>query len=113
MLRKLWHDEVGLVISAELVLVLTIGVLMLVVGLHAVTKAVNYELGDIASAIGALDQSYSYDGFEKPSGKYGCHAFVAGSAYGDKADECDCAEIIEVRPRPKKDGSSSGRAEND
>lgn len=107
MLRKLWNDEAGLVISAELVLVLTIGVLMLVVGLHAVTKAINYELGDIAAAFGAIDQSFTYDGFRNAK-----HAAVKGSAFKDRADDCDCSEIIEVRPRPKADNGSR-RHEND
>ncbi len=108
MLQKLWNDEAGVVISAELVLVLTIGVLMLVVGLHAVTKAINYELGDLASAFGAIDQSFSYDGFENDE-----HAFVHGSAYADEADECDCSEIVETRPDPKEDGSDTNRDESD
>ncbi len=111
MLRKLWNDEAGLVISAELVLVLTIGVLMLVVGLHAVTKAVNQELSDIAGAFGAIDQSYVYDGFVNPNGEGGFHAAVRGSAYRDAADECDCSEIIEVRPAPKVDNGNG--PEND
>ena len=36
MLRTLWNDEAGVVISAELVLVLTIAVIAMIVGLHAV-----------------------------------------------------------------------------
>lgn len=98
MLKKLWNDEAGLVISAELVLVLTIGVLMLVVGLHAVTKAINYELSDLASAFGSIEQTFTYDGFVNDR-----HSSVAGSAFEDRQDECDCAEIVEVAPRPKTD----------
>ncbi len=114
MLKQLWNDDSGVIISAELVLVLTIGVLMLVVGLHAVTKAVNYELGDLASAFGSIDQSFSYDGFE--NGNTVCndnHAEVKGSAYDDERDECDCSEIVETRPDPKEDGSDINRAESD
>ena len=37
MLMKLWDDEAGLIVSAELALVLTIGVLAMVVGLSEVT----------------------------------------------------------------------------
>lgn len=109
MLRKLWADDAGLVISAELVLVLTIGVLMLVVGLHAVSKSINHELSDIAGAIGAVNQTYTYDGFKNPN-----HAFAAGSAFGpDGRDDCDCAEIIQIRPFGKRDvgdGSNTGEA---
>ena len=38
MMRTLWHDEAGFVLSAELVLVLTLGVLSMVVGLNAVAS---------------------------------------------------------------------------
>ncbi len=107
MLKQLWNDEAGVIISAELVLVLTIGVLMLVVGLHAVTKSINYELGDIASAFGSIEQSFSYDGFDNDS-----HSTVKGSAYTDEADDCDCSEIIETQPVPKADGSARNVAEN-
>ncbi len=111
MLNQLWNDEAGLVISAELVLVLTIGVLMLVVGLHAVTKAVNQELGDLASAFGSIEQSFVYDGFVNPDGERGFHAAVAGSAFRDQQDECDCSAIFEVTPRPKLD-NGTGAPEN-
>ncbi len=113
MLKQLWNDEAGVIISAELVLVLTIGVLMLVVGLHAVVKSVNYELGDIASAFGSIEQSFSYDGFANGGGVCNNHhAEVKGSAYTDEADDCDCSEIVETQPVPKADGSPRNVPEN-
>ncbi|QDV19346.1 hypothetical protein Pan153_40110 [Gimesia panareensis] len=62
-MRALWNDEHGFVISAELVLVMTIAVLAMIVGLSEVAVAVNTELNDISNAIGALNQSYAYTGF--------------------------------------------------
>ena len=56
MLNQLWNDEAGFVISAELVLVLTIAVLAMIVGLSEVAVAVNTELNDISNAIGSLNQ---------------------------------------------------------
>ena len=53
MLNQLWNDEAGFVISAELVLVLTIAVLAMIVGLSEVAVAVNTELNDISNAIRA------------------------------------------------------------
>ena len=50
MLNQLWNDEAGFVISAELVLVLTIAVLAMIVGLSEVAVAVNTELNDISNA---------------------------------------------------------------
>ena len=41
MLNQLWNDEAGFVISAELVLVLTIAVLAMIVGLSEAAVAVN------------------------------------------------------------------------
>lgn len=88
MLMKLWNDEAGLIVSAELALVLTIGVLAMVVGLSEVAVAVNTELNDISNAIGALNQSYSYTGFVAKDGYKG-KSFVAGSSFSDGTDDCD------------------------
>ena len=88
MLTKLWNDEAGLIISAELALVLTIGVLAMVVGLSEVAVAVNTELNDISNAIGALNQSYCYTGFSAVShGKV--KSTAAGSSFHDAFDDCD------------------------
>ena len=88
MLKKLWIDEAGLIVSAELALVLTIGVLAMVVGLSEVAVAVNTELNDISNAIGALNQSYAYTGFVAKDGYKG-KSFVAGSSFSDATDDCD------------------------
>ena len=106
MLRTLWNDEAGVVISAELVLVLTIAVIAMVVGLHAVAKSVTMELNDVANAIGTLDQSFGYASLVKST-----HAAVPGSAFADRQDACDCTAIIQVAPQPKVDNSGTG-AEN-
>ena len=88
MLNKLWNDEVGFVISAELVLVLTIGVLAMIFGLSEVAVAVNTELNDISNAIGALNQSYSFTGFQA-YGRKKDKSDYAGSSWGDNVDNCD------------------------
>lgn len=93
MLRTLWNDEAGVIISAELVLVLTIAVLAMLVGLSEVAVAVNEELNDISNAIGNLDQSYSYTGFysskDSNSGPNKTKSSYAGSAFEDQGDDCD------------------------
>ena len=89
MLKKLWMDEGGALISAELALVATILVIGVVVGLSAVQDAVNTELADVGAAIANLDQSYS------TGGATGHHASVAGSSFADSTDACDsddCAQ---------------------
>lgn len=90
MMRALWNEESGFVISAELVLVLTITVLAMIVGLSEVTVSVNTELNDVSNAIGALNQSYAYTGFSGSSfcdGK--AKSIVAGSRWNDAIDDCD------------------------
>jgi len=82
------NDESGVVISAELVLVLTVAVLAMVVGLSEVAVAVNTELNDISNAFGSLNQSFYYSGFKAESG-YKCKSAVAGSAFTDRTDDCD------------------------
>lgn len=99
-LKALYNDENGFVVSAELVLVLTIGVLSMIVGLHAVSKSVTQELNDISNAIGAVDQSYAYTGLKKSR-----HARMAGSGYHDHQDDCDCSIIVQPAPRVKFDRS--------
>ena len=53
---QLLRDEAGYVLSAELVLIASIGVLSLVVGLSEVSTAINGELFDIGSAFARLNQ---------------------------------------------------------
>jgi Flp pilus assembly pilin Flp len=83
MLKNFWNDEVGAVVSAELVLVLTILVIGMVVGLAAVRDAVVSELADVAQAIANVNQSYSYQGIT------GHGSFTQGSSFADLVDYCD------------------------
>ena len=53
-INRLWCDEAGFVVSAELILVATIGVLSLVVGLAEISHGINQELEDVGSAFGAM-----------------------------------------------------------
>jgi len=83
MLKKLWMDEGGALVSAEIALVATILVIGVVVGLSAVQDAVNTELADVGAAIANLDQTYSTGGAQ------GHHALVAASGFEDAPDSCD------------------------
>jgi Flp pilus assembly pilin Flp len=91
MLKQLLNDEAGVVISAELVLIMTILVLGVIVGLSEVAVAVNTELNDISNAIGALDQSYFFTGFKKTSDGLNnkVTSGYAGSRFTDAHDDCD------------------------
>lgn len=88
-IRNLWTDEAGFLVSSELVLVSSILVLSMVVGLSEVSRAINYELEDVASAFGSVNQSYRYDGLFSPDkgGDY-------GSSFEDSSDFCDGLDIV-------------------
>ncbi|MFH1304428.1 MAG: hypothetical protein ABIK07_25525 [Planctomycetota bacterium] len=80
-LNQFWNDEHGFVLSAELVIILTVAVLGIIVGLSYVQTAVVNEFNDVGNAISSLNQSYAYTGYYSRSyfGKF--KSFYAGSAY--------------------------------
>ena len=82
-MKKFWNDEAGFIVSAELVLIATILVLGMIVGLVSVRDQVVQELGDIALAIGVINQSYSFSGIT------GHTSSTAGSMMDDASDVCD------------------------
>lgn len=90
LLNKLIANESGLILSAELVLILTICVIGMVTGLACVQQAVVYELNDLGLAFSSLNQTYwtpTYrGGWKQFCG--GNKSFVAGSSFIDIYD-CD------------------------
>ncbi|MEW4561253.1 hypothetical protein AB1K70_01935 [Bremerella sp. JC770] len=86
LIKRLWNDEAGFVVSAELILIATIAVLGLIVALDTVRNAITSELSDVAGAIQDVNQSYTW------SGVVGHSATVAGSSYADDTDFCDGEE---------------------
>ena len=107
MLKSLWQDEAGFIISAELVLVSTILVVGLVVGLSEVQHAVASELNDVGDAIGSINQSFHYSGFSvcKPGG---CGSSVAGSCFVDTQDDCDNNQCDMACDRPMPEAPKQG-----
>lgn len=82
--NQFWCDEAGFVISAELILVATIGVLSLVVGLAEVSHGVNQELEDVGAAFGSVQQSFVYRGLTTVD-----KGSTVGSFFDDERDHCD------------------------
>lgn len=82
-LGKLWKEEAGAIVSAEIMLVASILVIGVIVGLKSLRDSVVTELADLAQALANINQSYSY------SGVSGHHAFSGGGAFHDNADFCD------------------------
>ena len=94
MLRQLLNDESGVIISAELVLVLTIAVLAMIVGLSEVAVAVNLELNDLSNAFGALDQSFATVRYIGSDTKV---KWILGSTtFKDAVDDCDLNTTCDI-----------------
>lgn len=76
LLKRLWNDDAGYLLSAESFFIATILVLGLIVGWVALRDAVVDELIEVANAFTALNQSYSFSGLASTCGD----ATTAGSA---------------------------------
>ena len=63
--KRFWNDEQGAVLSAELVILSTVGVMGISLGVQNLVDSVNAELNDCAAAIRSLDQMAYMTG--KPS----------------------------------------------
>ena len=72
----------GFVLTAELVLLVTILVFGAIVGMVSMRDALNAEMEDVAEAIGAVDQGYAYQGIVNVQET----AAIAGSAWSDVID---------------------------
>lgn len=87
LLREFWNDELGAILSAEMVSVGTVAVLGTTVGLGQLRDSLNEEMVDVAKAVRSLDQSYSIQGYS--SG----HAWTAGSSYRQRPVAESLAEL--------------------
>lgn len=74
---NLMKDEAGFIVSAELVMIATLGVLAMAVGLSEVAWNVNNELQDVGRAFGSMNQSFNLQGQSCNRGGSG------GSSYHD------------------------------
>ncbi len=90
LLGLLWRDERAAVISSELVLLCTVGIVALSAAAKMVEEALVEELTDIASAIDSLDQSYCYVGY------WHHNACCAGSCFLDADDHCPPGPTVNV-----------------
>ena len=95
LLKALRQDEHGVILSTEIVIVGSLLVIGLITGLACLQKSVNGELQDLAGAIGALDQSYSYSSFRKAGTMGRCCAYTAGSSYSNCENNSQkCGDIV-------------------
>jgi hypothetical protein len=104
LISELWQDESGSVISAELVLLGTLGVVGIGVGAATVGDSVDAELEEVSLSIRSLDQSYHVQGFR------GCGAWTAGSSFTQRPVEESRAAL---RERAHRARTEAARAEGD
>ena len=85
-LQRFWADEVGIVFSAELVMVATTMVIGILVGMVSLRNQVVQELVSVGQAFGSLSQSYAFT----PVQGTDCHnfAWTNGSQYIDTVHYC-------------------------
>ena len=102
---RLWTEETGAIVSAEVMLVGSILVIGCIVGLKSVRDSVVTELADLSQALSNVDQSFWF------SGTAGHHAYSGGGQFNDLADFCDsfqndayqsskCVEICNSKTHP-------------
>lgn len=108
--NDLWRDERGAVVTSELVLLGTVGVIGATVGAQKLSKALNEEMTDIAHAIRSLDQSYTI-----PERKSCCGAWTAGSTFKQMPVEqairdLGVEEVPATKPMPKKNKKNKKQA---
>ena len=96
MLKALWNDESGVILSAEIVLIGTILILGMIVGLVELQCAIIGELSDLSSAFGNFDQSFQISGFASSKGGDQFKARTYGASYNDRADTCDCDRNLSI-----------------
>ncbi|MBI1347142.1 hypothetical protein GC163_12740 [bacterium] len=83
MCQALWKDDRGLVLSAELIIIVTVVVLGLITGLACVQQAVVAELQDVSGALRGLNQSYATPQFWGCAKIWGRTSWTAGSRFTD------------------------------
>jgi Flp pilus assembly pilin Flp len=82
MLTRLWADEQGAILSAELILLLSIMTIGLIAGLKALQTAVVAEFADVANAINSMNQSFSFAGFSAATNPSGGTQIVLATTAG-------------------------------
>lgn len=83
---RLWQDDVGFIVSMELILIASIVVIGIMMGLVSVRDGVVSEMSDVAGALQDVTQTYYFRGIT------GHSSSTAGSSWLDRRDWCDTAE---------------------
>ena len=110
-MRKLFNDEAGFVVSAELALIVTLIFTAVAVGVAVARDALVNEYNDISEMIGVVDQTYNVAGQNVSRGSGVEHALNKSFGYNDGADDCDCKDVEWTNVCGKDDPSNNGTNE--
>lgn len=88
LLKRLWQDEDGFLISLEAILYAIMLVFGMIVGMQVLRDAAAQELADLGMAIGAINNSYVIAGIAAPANG-GTGSSVSGSTFTDATDMND------------------------
>jgi Flp pilus assembly pilin Flp len=92
LITRLWNDERGLVLSAELVFMASIVAIGMIVGLSAARDGVTSELIDAGSAVDGLDYCDTAD--DTAGADDACVVRVAASAVADETTVSPDGSIV-------------------
>jgi hypothetical protein len=93
MVKSLWSDETGAVLSMELILIMVLVVIGSVAGLTALRDIMNAKLAEISAAMAAIDPGYGFGGLQYIAGpdlstvNTAGGAWVAGSMFSSRIAE--------------------------
>lgn len=93
---RLWTDESGYLVSAELALLGTVAGVGLVAGLSSAQDAMNQELDNVAGAMRSLDQSFGLRGFKSHGRDGRLKSWTGSSFYFDEEHKEKNAEFVET-----------------
>ena len=96
LMRNLWLDEAGVIVSSEILLIMMILVFGLIAGLVSFRDAVTQELADTGVMVNNLNQSYSFSGNTNTS--TAANAQTPSSVNFDNADINDAADTAGATP---------------
>ena len=106
LLKDLWNDQRGFIVTAEAALLVTLGIGAATVGLYSASNAVDEELRDVARAFRSLDQSYEVQGY------CGCGAATAGSSFRQQPVRKSLRELEQRERAAERDHHKGDRRDD-
>lgn len=126
LLKRLWGDEHGMVMSAEMVMLGTVGILAMTAGVGVMSTAVNDELTEMGQAFRSFNQNFEVVGFQSSysggvasggggsGGRMGMSSSKGGSGFTQRIDSEQAAHEVRMEYLPRRDRQRDmiDRAEN-